>query len=119
MKRRPPRFLSYDNIDHNSEIFSYIQELHEYLWRFIRAVKPGASGTIDDHIDRAIEELDTQRTEIASAPEVKALVNAASNLLETTRRRYMATDWSIAQWIADEPTVMALDEALDLFRVPE
>ena len=119
MKKRPYAFIGEDEIDHNGEIFDYIQELHEYLWRFIRAVKPGASGTIDDLIDWAIKKLDTQRTEIASAPEVKALVNAASNLLETTRRRYMATDWSIAQWIADEPTVMALDEALDLFRVPE
>ena len=76
MKKRPDRFLSYDEIDHNSEIFSYIQELHKYLWRVIRAVTPGASGIIDNHIDRAIDTLE------ANAPEVKALVDAAQAVVE-------------------------------------
>jgi len=56
-------FLSEDKIDHDGEIFDYIAELHEYLWRFIRAAIPGASGYMCVYIDRAVElaENDTTR----------------------------------------------------------
>ena len=54
MKDRPAGFLSHDKIDHGSEIFSYVQELHKYLWRFIRAVMPGAGLVLDDCIDNAL-----------------------------------------------------------------
>ena len=47
MKERPRNFLSKDNIDHSSEAFDYIKELHEILWRICRG--HGAS------LDLAIE----------------------------------------------------------------
>ena len=77
MKTRPDRFLSYDKIDHNSEIFHYIQELHAYLWRVIRAVNPGASGAIDDHLDQAIDELEAVYVNgnVTDIPDVKALID--------------------------------------------
>jgi len=56
MKERKKGFLSSDNIDHNSEIFDYIRELHEYLWRFVRAELPRSSGKLDDYIDVGIEQ---------------------------------------------------------------
>ena len=55
MKPRPDHFLSEDNISHDGEIFDYIKELHAYLWRFARTVSPGASGTLDDFLDTAVE----------------------------------------------------------------
>ena len=70
MKKRPYAFIGEDEIDHDGEIFDYIKELHAYLWRVIWAVTPGASGTINDHIDRAIDSLE------ASMPDVKALAEA-------------------------------------------
>ena len=76
MKKRPYAFIGEDEIDHDGEIFDYIKELHAYLWRVIRAVTPGASGTIDDHIDRAIDTLE------ARAPEVEALADALSELAD-------------------------------------
>jgi len=70
MKKRPYAFIGEDEINHDGEIFDYIKELHDYLWRVIWAVTPGASGTIRDHIDRAVETLEANR------PEAKALVDA-------------------------------------------
>ena len=55
MKDRPNGFLSNENIDHGSEQFDYIKELHEYLWRFVRSQIPGASGKLHDLIDEAIK----------------------------------------------------------------
>lgn len=55
MKQRPIGFLSKDSIDQDSEQFDYIVELHEYLWRFVRAEFPGASGKLDNYVDSAIE----------------------------------------------------------------
>jgi len=54
MKKRPNGFLSPEHIDQDGEIFNYIQELHEYLWRFVCSEMPGASGVLDDHVDKAI-----------------------------------------------------------------
>ena len=51
MKSRTPGFLSADNIDHGGEVFDYIRELHEYLWRFVRAQLPGASGDLESFLD--------------------------------------------------------------------
>lgn len=42
MRTRPEGFLSEEFIEHNSEQFDYIRELHEYLWRVVRAINPGA-----------------------------------------------------------------------------
>ncbi|OYT63026.1 hypothetical protein B6U67_03725 [Methanosarcinales archaeon ex4484_138] len=55
MKPRPPYFLSEENIDHDSEIFDYIQELHDYLWAFVRTQIPGASGKLEEYLDEALE----------------------------------------------------------------
>jgi len=57
-----PYFLSKENIDHEGEIFNYIQELHEILWQFVRIAKPKASGNLKDHIDSALEILKEGRT---------------------------------------------------------
>ena len=58
MIKRSDGFLGEDKIDHNGEQFKYIQELHEYLWRFTRCAFPSASGVVDDYIDEAIEKLE-------------------------------------------------------------
>ena len=54
MKTRPSGFLAENNISHESEIFSYITELHDYLWRFTRIAMPGASGDLKDFVDKAL-----------------------------------------------------------------
>lgn len=62
MKSRPDGFLADDRIDHDGEIFDYIVELHDYLWRFIRAVRsPGADGRLGSHLDAAIETLESMK----------------------------------------------------------
>lgn len=55
MKKRNIGFLSNELINHNSEQFDYIQELHEYLWKFIRSQIPNASGKLDKYLDVALE----------------------------------------------------------------
>jgi len=55
MKQREKYFLGESKIDHDGEIFDYIRELHQYLWRFVRTVEPVASGYLDDFIDDAID----------------------------------------------------------------
>lgn len=57
MKKRPDGFLAEDKIDWKGEQFDYIVELHGYLWSFIRAVLPGASGNLSDLLDRALKTL--------------------------------------------------------------
>jgi hypothetical protein len=54
MKERSPGFLSDKFINHDSEQFDYIVELHEYLWRFVRAHIPSAGGHISTFLDAAI-----------------------------------------------------------------
>ena len=60
MKERPNFFLAKDKIDHNSEIFDYIRELHKYLWYFVRVFIPSASGKLEDYVDVAIKEGERQ-----------------------------------------------------------
>jgi len=55
MKTRPKGFISDEHISHESEIFDYIGELHDYLWRFVRVAKPGASGSLSDFVDTVID----------------------------------------------------------------
>ena len=55
MKKRTNGFLSERNIDHGGEVFSYIKELHDYLWDFIGIHKPDSQGSIQDHLDAALE----------------------------------------------------------------
>ena len=61
MKPRPKFFLSDEHIAHDGEVFDYIAELHGYLWRFVRAVNPSASGIIGDVLDNAIDTLEHQK----------------------------------------------------------
>lgn len=58
MIKRNNGFLAKDKISHDDEIFDYIKELHEYLWRFTRAVLPFANGNLSDYVDIAIEKLE-------------------------------------------------------------
>lgn len=60
MKERPLNFLSEEHIDHDSEIFDYIRELHLYLWRVVRAVSPGASGSLRHYVDDVVEHLENE-----------------------------------------------------------
>lgn len=55
MKKRERGFISEGNIDHDGEIFDYIKELHEYLWKFVRVLYPEASGSLNDWLDDALE----------------------------------------------------------------
>jgi len=51
MKQRPKNFLGEDKIDQNGEIFDYIRELHQYLWKFVYIYYPGAGGSLDEWLD--------------------------------------------------------------------
>ena len=57
MKKRPDNFLSEYFNEHNKdeELASYIQELHEYLWAFVRSEFPFANGKLDKYVDVALE----------------------------------------------------------------
>ena len=55
MKQRPSGFLSAENIDHDSEIFDYIRELHDYLWRYVKLYDPSASGKLSEYIDPVLD----------------------------------------------------------------
>jgi len=63
MKPRPKGFLVKGPLGANTEQFDYVRELHQYLWRFVRVVLPGASGNLSDYIDDAIEKLEQERKE--------------------------------------------------------
>ena len=56
MKKRPYGFLADDIISHESEVFDYLQELHEYLWAFVRIYIKSASGNLQDYVDIALKE---------------------------------------------------------------
>jgi hypothetical protein len=60
MKKRNRHFLSAEKIDHKSEQFDYIAELHEYLWRFVRAEIPEANGSLKDWVDNAVEKAENR-----------------------------------------------------------
>lgn len=55
MKSRKPGLLSDKNIKHDSEQFDYINELHEYLWCFVRCEFPFAQGNLQKYLDVALE----------------------------------------------------------------
>jgi len=62
MKPRADGFLAHLYGDYaayqDDEVGDYIAELHEYLWRIVRAIRPGATGSIDEYIDGVVEELE-------------------------------------------------------------
>ena len=74
MKNRPYGFLANDKIDQNGEIFDYIRELHNYLWKYIRRIIPSANGNLDDYIDLGLEVLDSyNRILLDNEEEIKTL----------------------------------------------
>jgi len=54
MKDRPKGILAEENISHDSEIFDYVRELHEILWRFVRVEYPDAGGRLDKWLPVAL-----------------------------------------------------------------
>lgn len=58
LKKRPSGFL--DDVSHDSETFDYIRELHELLWRFVRAEYPHANGMLDGWITAALASAETR-----------------------------------------------------------
>ena len=60
MKKRSIGYLSTKFIDHESEAFDYIGELHEYLWRVVRSQFPWASGNLEHYIDVVVEKLEKE-----------------------------------------------------------
>lgn len=58
MRARTRGFLKDENISHDSEQFDYIRELHDYLWRFTRAVIPEANGNLREWLDEAVTALE-------------------------------------------------------------
>ena len=63
MKKRKNGFLAKEEIDHDSEIFKYIKELHNYLWMFVLIAYPEASGRLCDYVDDALELLQNPEKE--------------------------------------------------------
>lgn len=63
MKPRPHGFLGHEKIARDSEIFDYIVELHEYLWRVVNVAVPGASGSLSSYLPQAIEILEKRSTD--------------------------------------------------------
>ena len=59
MKARPLGFIDSSKIDHDGEPFDYICELHEYLWRVVRAMRPGAGGSLQYFLDEEVENLES------------------------------------------------------------
>jgi|WetSurMetagenome_2_1015567.scaffolds.fasta_scaffold336426_3 hypothetical protein len=57
MKERPNGFLSeyFNEPSKDEEVASYIQELHEYLWRFVISEFPFANGELEKYLDVALE----------------------------------------------------------------
>ena len=56
MKKRTEGFLRNELINHDSEQFDYIKELHNYLWKFVICQIPSANGNLKDYIDIALDE---------------------------------------------------------------
>ncbi len=87
MKDRPEGFLSHDRIDHGSEVFSYIQELHTCLWRFIRAAVPSMSGKFGDLLDAAVEAVEGNADgQVSELGQVEGLVGELTSAREEIDR---------------------------------
>ena len=72
MKERERGFLAPDKLP--ADVFDYVRELHELLWRVARVAYPGASGDLTDLIEGAIERLEKHRTE--AGPSIEAINSA-------------------------------------------
>ena len=76
MKDRPDGFLSNQLLNHDSEQFDYITELHSYLWRFVRVAFPGAGGDLHDRVDQAVEKLEDDRRSESSREKLEEIREA-------------------------------------------
>ncbi len=86
MKSRPQGFLSEESISHESEVFDYVAELHEYLWRFVRVARPGASGDLGSMLDEVIDSLE-------SAEQPRALDAATARANFPTLDKALRSNW--------------------------
>ena len=59
LKRRPEGFLSPKHVP--DEVFDYVRELHDILWRFVHAEYPGASGQLNHWIPPALTTAEHRR----------------------------------------------------------
>jgi hypothetical protein len=57
VKERTKGFLRDEIISHDSEVFDYISELHDYLWQFCRILNPGTGGHLHNIIDAELLKL--------------------------------------------------------------
>ena len=87
MKPRPEGFLRPELIPHDSEQFDYIRELHEYLWRFVKTVKPGAIGYLRDYLDEAISMAESRLGQPVQTTTTPKEVNVVENVDIFNRRR--------------------------------
>jgi hypothetical protein len=64
VKERPRAFLAeiFQEPQPYPVVADYIQELHEYLWRFVRAEFPFASGTLSDYVKIAVQSAEYRAT---------------------------------------------------------
>jgi len=58
MKMRPRIFLENGDVDIEGEKLDYLNELHNYLWKFVHIALPRAQGQLSDHIDIAFREME-------------------------------------------------------------
>lgn len=55
------KYLEEPQPDH--DLARYIQELHDYLWRFTRAEFPWANGQLSDYVDNACKQAEYKARE--------------------------------------------------------
>lgn len=82
MKTRPSGFLSLEVVP--EETFDYVRELHDYLWRFVRLIDPGASGSLSDFVDKALADLASRDQALRAC--VEALVKIRGLLVVRPHR---------------------------------
>lgn len=118
MKPRSEGFLSDELIPHDSEQFDYIRELHDYLWRFVKTVKPGASGRLSEYLDDAISMAESRLGQPVQTTTPPKEVNVVENVDIFNRRRCGNTtrqiDYAIQKLFEGRRVV-----ARDHYRYPE
>jgi len=105
MKSRTTGFLGQDKIDQSGEIFDYIKELHNYLWDFVRAAYPGASGNLDLFVDSALEKLKS-----LPAPKDEGYLSEDEIEKILPKKTYFTSN---AQYYTREDYVKGWNEAID------
>jgi hypothetical protein len=64
VKERPKGFLAkyFEEPQPDEELADYIQELHSYLWAFVRAEFPWANGDLSKYVEIACESAANRKT---------------------------------------------------------